>query len=419
MLKWLIVLVCLVMGSCAKNPVTGKSELHLVSEQQEITIGEQYYPYMQQAEGGQYLADPSIQEYVKEVGMKLAKVSDRPDLPYDFVVLNNSVPNAWALPGGKIAINRGLLLELHSEAELAAVLAHEIVHSAARHGAKSMERALLMQAGLIGLDQALDGHKYEDVMMGTAAMGAGLIALKYSRGAELEADKYGIKYMAAAGYDPEAAVELQKTFLRLSQGHDQNWLSGLLATHPPSEERIKENEKTVAQYPKGGKIGTKIYEQKIAHLVKTEDAYKDLDAGYKAYLNGNEAKAFEFAKSGVKIEPKEGHLHNLEGKCMKLQKDYSDALMHFNKAIDCNDNYFDFYLQRGLLYQQMGRLGEAERDLDKSNRLLPSAEAHTALGFISLNQNRRLEAIEHFRMASEARGEAGNTARRMLLQLQR
>jgi predicted Zn-dependent protease len=129
---------------CVINPVTGDRELALVSADQEIAIGEQQYAPSQQMQGGQYELDSELTSYVASVGQKLAAVSDR-DLPYEFVVLNSSVPNAWALPGGKIAVNRGLLNELNSEAELAAVLGHEIVHAAARHGALAMQRGLLLQ----------------------------------------------------------------------------------------------------------------------------------------------------------------------------------------------------------------------------------------------------------------------------------
>lgn len=126
-------------GGCAVNPVTGHNEIAFVSESQELAIGQKNYAPYRQAQGGDYVVEPELTRYVKSVGERLAKVSDR-KLPYEFNVINDSTPNAWALPGGKISINRGLLVELRSEAELAAVLAHEIVHAAARHSAQSMER---------------------------------------------------------------------------------------------------------------------------------------------------------------------------------------------------------------------------------------------------------------------------------------
>ena len=131
------------LGGCATNPVTGKSEISIISEAWELKTGKQQYAPARQSQGGDYLADEAVQAYVNEVGQKVAAVSDR-KLPYEFSVINNGVPNAWALPGGKISINRGLLTELDSEAELAAVLGHEVVHSAARHGAKGVERGTIL-----------------------------------------------------------------------------------------------------------------------------------------------------------------------------------------------------------------------------------------------------------------------------------
>ena len=143
-----IALGLLTLAACTINPVTGERQLALVSAADEVEIGEaQYFP-SRQMQGGDYVREPALTQYVRDVGQRLAAVSDRA-LPYEFVVLDNSVPNAWALPGGKIAVNRGLLVELDSEAELAAVLGHEIVHAAARHGALAMQRGLLLQGAVL------------------------------------------------------------------------------------------------------------------------------------------------------------------------------------------------------------------------------------------------------------------------------
>src|SRR5687767_944791 len=166
-------LVLLALGGCGVNPVTGKKEIQFVSEASELKIGEQNYAPMRQAEGGDFDVLPEPTAYVNEVGQKLAAVADR-KLPYEFVVLNNSVPNAWALPGGKIAINRGLLTELRSEAELAAVLGHEIVHAAARHGAKAQERGTLLQVGLAAAQIGAQRNDYGSLTVGAASLGAQL-----------------------------------------------------------------------------------------------------------------------------------------------------------------------------------------------------------------------------------------------------
>ena len=237
-----LMLIVTALTGCATNPVTGKNELTLVSRDQEINIGNQQYLPTQQSQGGQYTADPALARYVQEVGARLAAVSDSP-LPYEFVVLNDSTPNAWAMPGGKIAINRGLLTQLENEAELAAVLGHEIVHAAARHSAKAMERSMLLQGAVLltAVGAQSSESPYANYVVGAATLGAQLVTHRYGREAELESDYYGMQYMAAAGYDPAAAITLQEKFVALSQGRTTGWIEGLFASHPPSTERVAKN----------------------------------------------------------------------------------------------------------------------------------------------------------------------------------
>src|SRR5690349_1621524 len=250
----------LALAACGVNPVTGKREIQFVSEAAELQLGEQQYAPTRQSEGGDFKQLPELTAYVNEIGQKLAAVSDR-KLPYEFVVLNSSVPNAWALPGGKIAVNRGLLPELRSEAELAAVLGHEIVHAAARHGAKAQERGTLLQAGMAaaqvgaavgGVDSNVAG-----LLLQGAGVGAQLVQYKYGRDQELESDHFGMKYMKLAGYDPWGAVTLQETFVRLSESSgakQQSWMEGLFASHPPSTERVEKNKQAAAELGRGGDV---------------------------------------------------------------------------------------------------------------------------------------------------------------------
>ena len=235
------------LNACSTNPVTGKNEFSLVSAQGEVAIGQQNFAPYQQQQGGRYVVDPELTLYVKEVGMKIAKLSDRPGLPYDFVVLNNDVPNAWALPGGKIAINRGLLLHMEDESQLAAVLAHEIVHAAARHGALQMTQQQILGVGAMAAGIASSDSEYGPYIAMAAMGGTKVYHAHHSRTHEFEADRYGIEYMVRAGYDAWGAVELQETFLRMSQGRQADFFQALLATHPPSAERVARNKENASQ----------------------------------------------------------------------------------------------------------------------------------------------------------------------------
>lgn len=240
----------LLFSACATNPVSGKNEIALVSEAQEVAMGTDAYPKYQQIEGAAYALDPGLSAYVDAVGQKLVKIAHRPHLPYEFVVLNSDVANAWALPGGKIALNRGLLLVMENEAEMAAVIAHEIVHAAARHSAQRMERGTLMQIGLIGIAGAA-GEDYSQSVLQVGSIGAGLVGLNYSRSAEAEADRVSMDYLYKAGYHPQAAVALQETFIRLHGGGGGGWL----ATHPSSNERAAANRAQLSRYPDAGYLG--------------------------------------------------------------------------------------------------------------------------------------------------------------------
>ena len=255
-------LVVFTLAGCSVNPVTGSRDFITSSPSDDLKIGTENYQPMLQAQGGLYDVDPALSEYVNGVGQKLAAVSDV-QLPYEFAVLNSSVPNAWALPGGKIAINRGLLTELNNEAELAAVLGHEIVHAAARHSAQQMSRGQLLE-GLVAATGVVAGDSgYGQLAVGGAGIAAQLVSTKYGRSAELESDRYGMRYMARAGYDPQGAVTLQETFVRLSEGQDQDWVQGLFASHPPSRERVKENRKRANKMEPGGFLGEAEYQAAI------------------------------------------------------------------------------------------------------------------------------------------------------------
>ena len=399
------------------NPVTGKREITLVSEAGEIQLGEQNYAPMRQSQGGEYDIDPVLTEYVSEVGQRLAAVSDRP-LPYEFKVLNNSVPNAWALPGGKIAINRGLLTELNSEAELAAVLGHEIVHAAARHSAQQMTRGMLLQGLVVATAVATSDSDYQQLAMGGAGVGAQLINQAYGRGAELESDKYGMRYMAKAGYDPQGAVELQQTFVRLSEGRRTDWLSGLFASHPPSQTRVEENRKTAQRLNvQGGEKGVDSYAAAMAKTRRVKPAYDAYDEGRKALAEKDTAKAVRQAERAIGLFPDEANFYALRGDARFLDKEFEMAVTNYSSALRRRDDFFYYHLQRGLAHNELGNDAEAVPDLERSMELLPTAPARYALGNISARRGDTAAAIEHYRAVAGGQGEMAAAARGNLARL--
>ena len=413
---WILAAVLIGVSACGVNPVTGKKEIQFVSETQEIKLGEQNYGPTQQSQGGDFDLLPELTTYVNDVGQKLAAVADR-KLPYEFVVLNNPVPNAWALPGGKIAVNAGLLTELKNESELAAVLGHEIVHAAARHGAKAQERGTLLQAGLAAAQigaaiGGVDANAANLVLQG-AGVGAQMIQQKYGRDQELESDEYGMKYMKLAGYDPQGAVTLQETFVRLSQqpdGKGANWLEGLFASHPPSEERVAKNRATAAQLGAGGELGKERFEAKLQPLRKVEPAYDKLAEAMAAARKKDLSTARSLTEQAIKIEPREGRFHEFLGEIELGQKQPDKAIAHYQKAIDLNPDYFGSYLGAGVAEYETGDKARAEEWLEKSVALLPTAPAAYYLGSIARDKGDRTKAMEYFRAAAGSRSPIGERA---------
>lgn len=412
-------LLATALSGCVVNPVTGESELSLISPAQEVALGEEQYLPTRQIQGGDYTADPELVRYVRSVGHKLAEASERPGLPYEFTVIDNGTPNAWALPGGKIAINRGLLTELDSEAELAAVLGHEIVHAAARHGAQSISRGLLLQAGaLLIADQARDSE-YAGLIAGGALLGAQLINQRYSREAELEADRHGMRYMQAAGYNPAAAVELQRTFVRLAEqaGRESGWLEGLFASHPPSAARVAANLETARELGMEGRLGRETYRAMTARLRAAQPAYAAFEKARAAFRDNRLEAAARLTREALAIEPRAAKFHALLGEIALRRDRPAEALEHFAAALAHNPRYFEFHLGRGRALLALQRRGPARQAFEQANALLPTAFAHEALGDIALAEGRRAEAVAHYRVAAGSDSPAGRRAREKLAQL--
>ena len=404
------------LTGCAVNPVTGKSELVGMSEEQELEVGRQNYGPMQQAEGGEFDIDEDLTAYVQGVGGRLAAVSDRA-LPYEFVVLNNSVPNAWALPGGKIAINRGLLTELTSEAELAAVLGHEVVHAAAGHTSQRQGRTSILQGILLGAAVATSGSKYGDVAVGGANLGAQLINQRYGQGDELESDKYGMKYMSLAGYDPQGAVSLQQTFVRLSDGQEEDWLSGLFASHPPSQRRVDANIDTANALPPGGVTGEERFRLAMKKTMDAKPAYDVYDEGRKLLSDGDADAAVGKAVEAIALFPAEANFYALRGDARLLQEQYAMAETNYDSAIRRRNNFFYYYLQRGRAREELQEYEGAVADLEKSNSLLPTTVAHYSLGTIAAAQGDKDAAIDHFEKVAGGQGDVAVAAQTELARL--
>ena len=235
-----LLFICLcpwLCSGCVTNPITGASQLMLISPEQDIEIGRQYAPEVEKQMGGR-IPNPALQQYVDNVGRRVAAVSHRPDFEYQFVAVNDESLNAVALPGGYIFITRAMLENLRSEAQLASILAHETTHVVARHSSEAMSR----QIGFEILLSAVISDQTSQTVQSVAGMTRQIIELGYSRDQEREADIGGLDYMVRAGYAPYAMVEA----MQMLQDRQKVRPTTFFSTHPSPQNRISYLEQKIA-----------------------------------------------------------------------------------------------------------------------------------------------------------------------------
>lgn len=242
-LTGILLTIVLYIQSCAVNPVTGKKELMLMSEAQEIQLGRESDPQITAMYGA--YEDPELIRYIDGLGQKMAAISHRPNLPFTFRVLDSPVVNAFAVPGGFVYVTRGILAYMNDEAELAGVLGHEIGHVTARHTAQQYSKAQLAGIGLeIGKTMSEDFAKYA----GYAELGVSLLFLRFSRDNERQSDQLGVEYATKVGYDASRMSEFFTTLERLSDGAEQGGLPGWFSTHPNPADRVAATRTLAAEW---------------------------------------------------------------------------------------------------------------------------------------------------------------------------
>jgi predicted Zn-dependent protease len=266
MLVWTGVL-CLSVGlaGCAINPATGERQLRLISTAEEIAIGQEAAPQFEKEFDGKVPSE-TLQGYVRRVGAAVARASDRKEVPYEYALLASDVPNAFALPGGKVYVTAGLMRRMTNERQLAAVLGHETGHVAALHNVSALQRQ--MGASLLAeiAGAVLGGAKGEAAKAGAKVV-AGMVNLRYSRGDEYQADMLGIRYMTEAGYSPWGMVELLARLQELS-GSEPGSLGEMFQTHPLTSKRIEQARQEILSKPEYRKHSASASDPKAGQFMK-------------------------------------------------------------------------------------------------------------------------------------------------------
>jgi predicted Zn-dependent protease len=240
----------LLIPSCAVNPVTGKKQLVLISESQEIAMGAQYDPEII-ATYGEYNS-PELLKLITEKGEAIGKLSHRPNLQYKFRILDSPVVNAFAVPGGYIYITRGILAQFNNEAEMMGVIGHEIGHVTARHSVQQMTQQQLAQIGLaVGVSVSKDFAKFA----GVASQGVELLFLKFSRDHEKQSDKLGVEYATKMGYDTHKMADFFQVLQKMQVSEGPSGIPTFLSTHPDPGDRYNAVNKMTTEWQDSLKTG--------------------------------------------------------------------------------------------------------------------------------------------------------------------
>ena len=205
--------------------------------------------------------------------------------------------------------------------------------------------------------------------------------------------------------------------MRLSEDRRQDWLSGLFASHPPSQERVETNIQTARSLPAGGMRGEREFQAIMRKANAAKPAYEAYDEGRKALSEKKIDEAAALAEKALDLFPAEAHFHALRGDIRLVQKNYDWAATNYTRAIERRDNFFYYHLQRGLARKEMDDMDAAITDLERSLALLPTAPAHFALGNIAKARGNRDEAVEHYKVVAKAGGEYGQAATAELVKL--
>jgi predicted Zn-dependent protease len=234
-----------IFSSCARNPVTGKRQLMLLSRGQEIEMGRQADPEIT-AFFGLY-EDAALQRFINEKGQEMAKISHRPELDYEFKIVDSPVVNAFAVPGGFVYFTRGIMAHFNNEAEFAGVLGHEIGHITARHSAQQYSRSMMAELGLV-VGSIISEQFAQFADFGRA--GLGLLFLKYGRNAERESDRLGVEYSTKIGYNAHYMANFFSTIDRLQEVAGSQGIPNFLSTHPDPGERLDNVNQLAAKWIK-------------------------------------------------------------------------------------------------------------------------------------------------------------------------
>ncbi len=386
------------MIGCAVDPVTGRKQFMLVSEDQEIQIDQQYSPFQFSADYGP-VQDRRLNAYIDGVGQKMATRTHRPHMPYSFRVVNATYINAYAFPGGSIAATRGILLKLDDEAELAGLLGHELGHVNARHSAEQMSKGQLTQALVGGLSvlASTQGAGYGDLAAQLGSISAGALLASYSRDNEREADALGMAYMVDNGYGSNGFVGLMDMLNSLSK-HKASAANLLFATHPMSDERHQTAvtaARTTYQSAQNKPLYRDRYMDNIARVRAQSGAIEAMQKGEESLAQKKYNDADQHFRTALKKAPNDYTALVLIATSQMAQKKWAVGRQYADMAKKAYPQEAQAYHLSGFAKIQLKKFQAAYNDFVSYDKMLPGNPNTTFFkGYAQ-------EGMQHYQQAAE------------------
>jgi len=378
---------------CAANPVTGKSQLMLVSEDQEIEIDRQNSPYQFSTDYGS-IQDKPLNNYINQTGKKISALTHRPHMPYSFRGVNAAYVNAYAFPGGSIAVTRGILIELRNEAELSALLGHEIGHVNARHTAEQMSKGALTNAFIGGI-ATFAGTQIpglDSLASQLGMLGAGALLAHYSRDNERQADALGLEYMVKAGYNPNGFVELMN-ILRSTSKREPSAIELMFSTHPMSDERYNTAVQTVQTKYRHAQNLPFYRDRYMDHTVKLRSmkgAIEAMQKGERAMAGEKYDEAQTYFMKALKLAPDDYAGLVMMAKCQMVREKYSEADRFVKKAKNVYPQEAQAYYLAGFININQIQYDSAYEDFKTYEKILPGNPNITFFQGLSLEKMNRV-----------------------------
>ena len=386
------------LSGCATSPVGGGSILVGMDEEEEKAIDRKVSPRQFSQDLGA-VQDGPVNQYLSGVGQRLDSKSHRPQMPYSYRVLNANYVNAYTFPGGAMGITRGIMVDLDNEAQLAALLGHEIGHVNARHAAQRQGQAMVAAVAATGINIIGSAYGFGGITDIGTQLGASALLSSYSRDNEREADALGQEYMVRAGYPASGMVDLQQILVS-QEKESPGMLQTMFSTHPMSRER-RDTARQLAEgkyaASNGRDVGRERFMDNTASLRRVKPTIEACQKGEVAMAGKAYSKAEEQFRTALKTTPRDYAANVLMAKCLSLQDKDAQAMQYAQTATQ-------IYPQEAQAQKLVGVLALGEKDpatayehLNQYDRLLPGDAGVTFLKGVSLEgMGRRQEAANQY-----------------------